>query len=232
VPAREAEWSETAKTVAIIVFPFIAFIGIFYILWMWLAGQQFINLWKKQYEDYLKELKQYAEQDNGNITPEHLEILNRKENLLQQTEASIIQTQTVFWNQLGRLAELAIWIVGTIAALYFAPAVIKKWADLIKGRGGTAKAMTYAGRCMAIEDYAAKGQTTLASVLATVTQNYFYTVDMPFMQAEIARYQQIVQTASGWMYYYALFMIQYYTIELQSIPFWFSMLPPLPPPPA
>jgi predicted PurR-regulated permease PerM len=223
---------ELAKTLAIILIPAGFLIAIFYLLWQWITGQQLINLWQKQYEDYVKELKQYAEQDNGNITPEHQEILNRKENLLQQTEASIMQTQTVFWNNLARLAELAIWIVGTITALYFAPAVIKKWADLIKGRGGTAKAMTYAARCIAIEDYATKGQTTLASVLATVTQNYFNTVDMPFMQAEIARYQQIAQTASGWMYYYALFMIQYYTIELSSIPYWLSMLPPLPPPPA
>jgi predicted PurR-regulated permease PerM len=224
---KEYEW---AKTLAIILIPGGILIAIFYLLWQWITGQQLINLWQKQYDDYVKELKQYAEQDNGNITPEHQEILNRKENLLQQTEASIIQTLTVFWNNLARLAELAIWIVGAITVLYFAPAVIKKWADLIKGRGGTAKAMTYAARCMAIEDYAAKGQTTLASVLATVTQNYFQTVDMPFMQAEIARYQQIAQTASGWMYYYALFMIQYYTIELSSIPYWFSMLPPLPPP--
>ena len=222
---------EWAKTLAIILIPGGFLIGIFYILWQWITGQQFINLWQKQYEDYVKELKQYAEQDNGNLTPEHMEILNRKENLLQQTEASIMQTQTVFWNNLARLAELAIWIVGAITALYFAPAVIKKWYDLIKGRGGTAKAMTYAARCMAIEDYAAKGQTTLASVLASVTQTYFHTVDMPFMQSEILRYQQIAQTATGWMYYYALFMIQYYTIELSSIPYWLSMLPPLPPPP-
>jgi predicted PurR-regulated permease PerM len=220
---------EWAKTLAIIVIPAAALVGIFYILWQWITGQQLINLWQKQYDDYVKELKQYAEQDNGNITPEHQEILARKENLLQQTEAGIMQALTTFWNQLGRLAELALGIVATIAAVYFAPAVIKKWADLIKGRGGTAKAMTYAARCMAIDDYAAKGQTTLASLLATVTSTYFNTIDMPFMQSEITRYQEIAQTASGWMYYYALFMIQYYTIELESIPYWLSMLPPLPP---
>jgi hypothetical protein len=221
---------EWAKTLAVILIPAGFLIGIFYLLWQWITGQQLINLWKKQYEDYVKELKQYAEQDNGNITPEHQEILNRKENLLQQTEASVVQTLTAFWNNLSRLAELAMWIVITIAILQFAPGIIKKWADLIKGRGGTAKAMTYAARCMLIEDIAAKGQTIMASVLFTSTQNYFQTVDMPFMQAEIERYKQIAQTASGWMYYYALFMMQYYTIELSSIPYWFSMLPPLPPP--
>ena len=229
MPKKEEKY-EWAKTLAIILVPAGALVGVFFILWQWITGQQLINLWKKQYDDYVKELKQYAEQDNGNITSEHQEILSRKENLLQQTEASIVQTLTQFWNQLARLAELAISIVAAIAAIYFAPAVIQKWADLIKGRGGTAKAMTYAARCMAIEDYAAKGQTTLASVLATVTQSYFNTVDMPFMQSEITRYQQIAQTATGWMYYYALFMIQYYTIELDAIPYWFSMLPPLPPP--
>jgi predicted PurR-regulated permease PerM len=227
--AKNENKYEWAKTLAVILIPVGALVGIFYILWQWLTGQQLINLWQKQYDDYVKELKQYAEQDNGNISPEHQEILNRKENLLQQTEAGIMQAITTFWNQLARLAELALWIVGTVAALYFAPAVIKKWLELIKGRGGTAKAMTYAARCMAIEDYAAKGQTTLASVLATITTAYFNNVDMPFMQSEILRYQQIAQTATGWMYYYALFMIQYYTIELSSIPYWLSALPPLPP---
>jgi predicted PurR-regulated permease PerM len=222
---------ELAKTLAVILIPAGFLIAIFYLLWQWITGQQLINLWQKQYEDYVNEFKQYAEQDNGNITPEHQEILNRKENILQQTEASIMQTLTVFWNNLFRLAELALWIATTYLAIKAAPDVIRKWADLIKGRGGTAKAMTYAARCVLIEDYAQKGQTTLASVLATITHNYFNTVDAPFMQAEIARYQQIAQTASGWMYYYALFMIQYYTIELSSIPYWFSMLPPLPPPP-
>jgi predicted PurR-regulated permease PerM len=228
--AEKKDKYEWAKTLAIILIPGGILIGIFYLLWQWITGQQLINLWKKQYEDYVKELKQYAEQDNGNITPEHQEILNRKENLLQQTEASVVQTLNAFWKNLNYYANLAFWIFWTIIGLIVAPTIAKKWADLFKDRGGTAKAMTYAARCALIEDIAAKGQTIMASVLFTSTQNYFQTVDMPFMQAEIERYKQIAQTTTGWMYYYALFMVQYYTIELSSIPYWFSMLPPLPPP--
>jgi hypothetical protein len=204
--------------------------GIFYLIYQYLGLSQLTNLWKKQYEDYIKELKEYNEQDKGNLTPEHLEILNRKSSLLQQTEASIVQTVTAFWTQLGKLAELAMGVAITVAILFFAPDIINKWKSLIAGKGGTAKAMSYIAICMTIEETAAKGEVIQASNLATVTQTYFATVDAPFMESEIARYQQIAQTVTGWMHYYALFMVQYYTLELQSIPYWFSMLPPLPPP--
>lgn len=221
--------SEVAKALAIVLVPIGAIIVIFYILYQWLTLSGLEKLWKKIYQDYLDELRKYAEEDQGNITPEHQTILDSKIKILQDVQASYLQAATSFWTNLSAFAEKFIIFTFAMLGLYFAPTIITKWKSLAKGKGGTAKSAEYIAICSMIDDLASKGQTVLASRLYTFYASYFNTVDAPFMQNEILRYQQIAQTATGWLYYYAQFIIQFYTLELVSIPLWFQALPPLPP---
>jgi hypothetical protein len=217
-----------AKAIQIILLPITVVIGVFYLLYQYFIGpvKAVADLWKQQYQDYVEELKRYSEEDQGNLTPEHLEILNKKTAMIQQTEATYISIT----NDLYGLAKTAMAIAFTMLGMYILPDIVKKWKGVVGDKAGTAKGMSYIAICSIIDDYAAKGQTLLASRLAAVTSTYFNTVDMPFMQAEIARYQQLLPTLTGWQYLYALFIIQYYTIELMAIPAWFAALTPLPPP--
>ncbi|MEM1551581.1 MAG: hypothetical protein QXH03_02790 [Candidatus Bathyarchaeia archaeon] len=217
-----------AKAIQIILLPITVVLGAFYILYQYFLGplKQVESLWKQQYEDYVKELQKFAEEDNGNLTPEHQTILDQKTRLMQQTEATYVSIT----NKIYGLAELFLKIAFGVLAIYILPDIIKKWKSITSGQAGTAKGMSYIAICTTIENLAAQGKTLLASRLLTTAQTYFETVDKPFMMSEITRLQQELAVLTGWQYIYALFLIQFYTLELSAIPYWFTQLPPLPPP--
>jgi len=190
------------------------------------------ELWKKQYDEYVRELMEYSEQTGGNLTADQKQILDGKVKLMQQTEATWAQIAAGIYGTIERMAEVALGVAVTILALKYAPDIIEKWKKLFeKDRMGTATGQAYAAVMCQIESMAAAGKITEASVLRTVMENYFNTVDAPAMQQAITQYQQQLTQLTGWQYLYALYMINWLQIELNSIPAWFAALPPLPPPP-
>lgn len=227
-PAEKREGikaGEVAKILVYVAVPIGALVVIYKILEMWFMGpiNAIKDLWKQQYDDYVSELKSYVEEDKGALTPEHQTILDRKTNVMQQTEATFTELAKSPWD----LLTLAVEIGGVVLAVYLAPTIIKKWMDLAKGKAATAKGMSYIAVCSMADDLASKGRLVEATALATTMQTRFYNIDLPFMQSQISYYQSLLPTLTGWQLLYAHFLIQTYTLEISSIPFFFSQLPPI-----
>ena len=184
------------------------------------------DLWKEQYSEYLKEVKQYNDQTNGNITSEQWKILDNKMKMMQQTEASIVQLANRIYDLAAMLVTLAIGVWAAVKI--FGPAIQAKWANYLQGNAGTSRGYGYIAVCGLVDDLAANGQLTNASVLKTSMMNQFQTVTLPEMTADLAYFQQQVTLTTGWEYLYCLYMIQWLQVEMVSIPAAFSMLPPLP----
>lgn len=186
------------------------------------------DLWKQQYDDYVRELKQYAEEDEGNLTTEHQTILDQKRKVIQQTEATFVQVSGGYYGILEYAITLLFATIGIYLSARYGPDIIAKWKGLIKkGDMQTAMGQQYVSACMMADDLAAQGLTSQATNLVTVMQNRFDTIDAPYMQSQISYYQSQLPNLVGWELLYAQFMIQAYQIELSMIPIWFTYLPPI-----
>ena len=181
------------------------------------------DLWKQQYEDWVNELIQYTNEDNGNLTAEHQTILDQKDKARQQTEATYVQIANNTQNLI--IEALAIVVAGA-TAFGLGKAVIDKWRSKGEGQVQTAKGQSYIMICMLAEDLVNKGYPTQATALVTTMQNRFNNIDAPYMQAQITYYQSQLPTLVGWELLYAQYMINAYQVELAAIPMWFQALPP------
>jgi len=224
--AQEKEVPWWAKALAYIVVP----IGVIFIIYKlisdWFLGplKAVEDLWKKQYDDYVKELKQFAEEDEGALTEEHQTILEGKRTQLSQTEKTYFQL-------VGRIDYWIGWIlvgVFTIIGAYVAPAIIKKWKDLVKsGDVQSEMGASYIAMCMIADDLAYNGYTSEAAALVTTINTRFENVDKPYMQAQIAYWQSQLPTLVGWELLYANYIITAYQTTINMVPIWLSYLPPI-----
>lgn len=184
------------------------------------------DLWSAQYSEYLKELKQYNDATGGNLTADQWAILNNKMKMMQQTEASIVQLANRIYDLAAMLVALGIGVWASVKV--FGPAIRAKWAGYLRGNAGTSTGYGYIAICAIVDDLAALGEVTTASVLKTSMMNQFQTVALPEMMSALAYFEQQVTLVTGWEYLYFLYMIQWLQIEILSIPALFNMLPPLP----
>lgn len=220
-----------AKTIVYVALPIGVLVLVYKLITDWLMGpvNAVKDMWKQQYEDFVDELVRYSEEDEGNLTPEHQTILYGDENgggkagLIQTTQRTLVQ---ILGDYMG-VIEFLIVVVFGVAALYYAPAIISKWKGLVKkGDAQTGIGQGYIAACMLADDLAAKGYPTQATALVTTMQNHFSIVATPFMQGQISYWQSQLPYLTGWQLIYAQFVIQAYTIELATIPIWFTYLPP------
>jgi hypothetical protein len=206
-------------------------VGVLVVVWKvlesWFMGpvNAVKDLWEKQYNDYVAELKSYSEADGGNLTAEHQTILEAKTKQIAQTEKTFAQ---VSGNWLMWLRDVVIVGIFTIAGYYFLKNVVLKWKGLVKsGDVQSEVGQGYIAMCMMIDDFAARGLITEASVLATVTARRFETVDSPYMNSQIAYWQSQLPNLVGWQLLYAQYIITAYQTTIMMVPIWFSYLPPI-----
>jgi uncharacterized membrane protein YagU involved in acid resistance len=223
---KPSPWTEVLKTLMLYVaLPIGILVVIYYVLKSWVMGpaNAVLDLWEKQYNDYVNELKQYSEADGGNLTPEHQTILEQKTKQMAQTEKTFMQVsgQTSWW--IG-----AIYVVAfAIAARILYPVVVDAWKKRVKsGDVQSEQGAAYLAMCMMVDDLAARGLTLEATRLATVVSSRFYNVDAPYMQQQIAYYQSLLPTLTGWELLYASYIITAYQVTLQMVPVWMSYWPP------
>ena len=214
-----------SKLMLYVGLPIGVLVTVYYVLVNWFMGpvNAVKDLWEKQYNDYVAELKQYSEQDKGNLTAEHQTILARKENMIVQTEKTFAQVSGRWDYWIG----VVLAGVFTIAGLYLLPSIISKWKGLVKkGDVQSEMGQGYIAMCMMVDDLAARGLTTEATVLATVVSTRFSEVDAPYMQGQIAYYQSVLPTLTGWELLYASYIITAYQVTLQMVPVWMTYWPP------
>ncbi len=220
---REFPW--WVKAIVYVAVPVGVIIVVYKLISDWLMGpiNAIKDLWQRQYNDYVAEMKEYAEK--GLITsPDYQEVLNRKSTAIQQTEKSYVQLSM---NLQATITTCVAIIVAGLATVGIAREIIDKWSKRVSGQAQTAKGQDYVCVCALAEDLAARGKLTEASGLVTAMQNYFNTVDAPFMKQQISYYQSILPTLTGAELLYANFLINAYTTELAAIPVWFASLPPI-----
>jgi hypothetical protein len=207
-------------------------VGVLVVVWKvlesWFMGpvNAVKDLWEKQYNSFVDELKRYAEEDKGDLTTEHQTILEGKEKMIAQTEKTYAQVSGRFDYWIGVIIGAGVFL---IAAKYILPDVIRAWKGRVKtGDVQSELGQGYIVMCMMIDDFAARGLTTEASVLATVTARRFETVDAPYMNSQIAYWQSQLPNLVGWQLLYAQYIITAYQTTIMMVPIWFSYLPPLP----
>ncbi|MEM2385423.1 MAG: hypothetical protein QXO67_00420 [Candidatus Bathyarchaeia archaeon] len=214
-----------AKTIIYVAVP----IGVLVIIWKviesWFMGpvNAVKDLWEKQYNDFVKELKQYAEQDKGNLTAEHQTILEQKRSQIAQTEKTFAQVSGRWDYWIGYILLGVFTIIGA----YVAPAIISKWKGILKkGDVQSEVGQGYIAMCMMADDLAARGMLSEAATLTTVIATRFNNVDAPYMQQQIAYWQSQMPTLVGWELLYASYIITAYQVTLTMVPVWISYLPP------
>lgn len=230
--AKSAWVDVLSKLVLYVGIPIGVLILVYKVITDWLMGpvNALKDLWWKQYEDFVRELKEYSEEDNGNLTPEHQTILygsgeknGGKAGILLNTERSIVNIS----KNTSLLPDWAYWIIFGIILAYVAPPILKKWKDFIKKNDvQSGMGQAYIATCMLADDFANKGYIDIATNLTTVLQERFNTIDAPYMQSQITYYQSQLPNLVGWELLYAQWIIQAYQIELVNIPIWFTYLPP------
>jgi len=216
-----------AKTLLYIGLPIGALIVVYKIVSDWLSGplNGVKELWQQQYNDYIKELKEFSEETGGNLTSEQLIILDRKEKAMKQTEQTYVQ---IAQNTYGLLATCFGIAVAGLIAYGLLSKVVSKWQSKTQGQVQTTIGQGYIAALALADDLAERGYTTQATVLATTVRGQFNILHAPFMQTEITRFQNLIPTLTGWELFYAQYMVNAYTVELAAIPIWFTYLP-LPP---
>jgi hypothetical protein len=218
---KEVPW--WVKAIVYVAVPVGVIVAAYKIISDWLMGpiNALRDLWQKQYNDYVAEMKEYA--DKGLITnPDYQEILNRKSSSMQQTEKSYVQLSM---NLQATITTCVAIVVAGLAIVGISRAIIDKWTKKTSGQVQTATGQGYIAACALAEDLAARGKLTEATGLVTAMQNYFNAVDAPFMQQQISYYQSMLPNLTGAELLYANFMITAYTTELAAIPVWFASLP-------
>lgn len=217
------------KTIVYIAVPIGVLVLAYKLIMDWLMGpvNAVKDLWQKEYEDYVAELKQYSKEDGGNLTAEHQTILDQKTKVVQQTEATLVQITGQYYGIIEYAITLGFVVIVGYLSVTHGPEIIAKWKGLVKkGDVQTGKGQGYIAVCMLADDLAAQGYTSQATALVTTMLNRFNTVDAPFMQSQIAYYQSQLPLLVGWQLLYAQFVIQAYTTELATIPIWWTYLPP------
>jgi hypothetical protein len=220
---QEVPW--WVKALVYVAVPVGIIVAAYKIITDWLMGpiNALKDLWQKQYNDYVAEMKEYAEK--GLITsPDYQEILNRKNSAMQQTEKSYAELSM---NLQGTIVTCVAIVVAGLTVIGVAKTIADTWLKRTSGQVQTAKGQAYVTTCVLAEDLAARGKLTEATGLVTAMQNYFNAVDAPFMQQQISYYQSMLPNLTGAELLYANFMITAYTTELAAIPIWFASLPPI-----
>jgi len=215
-----------SKVVLYVALPIGVLVTVYYTLTNWFMGpvNAVKDLWEKQYNDYVAELKSYSEADGGNLTAEHQTILESKEKMIAQTEKTFAQVSGRWDYWIG----VVLAGVFAIAGLYLLPSIINKWKGLVKkGDVQSEVGQGYIAMCMAVDDFAARGLTTEATVLATVVSTRFSGVDAPYMQGQISYWQSQLPTLTGWQLLYASYIITAYQTTLAMVPVWMTYWPPL-----
>jgi hypothetical protein len=224
---KPSPWPEVLKTLMLYVaLPIGILVTIYYVLKNWFMGpvDAVKDLWEKQYNDYVNELKQYSEADGGNLTSEHQTILEGKSKQIAQTEKTFAQVSAnwTYW-----LRDVVYAGIFTIAGYYILKNIVLKWKNKVKpGDVQSEKGQGYIAMCMMVDDLAARGLTLEATRLATVVSSRFYEVDAPYMQQQIAYYQSVLPTLTGWELLYASYIITAYQVTLQMVPVWMTYWPP------
>ena len=223
----ERDWAEILKTLVLyLAVPIAAILIIYKIISDWLMGpvKAVEDLWKQQYDDFVAEAKQFAEEDGGALTEEHLSILDQKRQLIAQTEKTYVQLA----GRYDPLIYLAFAAGLTIVGFYVAPAIIKKWKGLVQsGDVQSEMGASYIALCMIADDLAYRGYTSEAAALATTITTRFENVDKPYMESQIAYWQNQLPTLVGWELLYAQYIISAYQTTITMVPIWLSYLPPM-----
>jgi hypothetical protein len=212
-----------AKTLLYIGLPIGALIVVYKLASDWLSGplNNVKELWQQQYNDYLKELKEFSEQTGGNLTTEQLTILDRKEAAMKQTQETYVQ---IAQGTYGLLATCFAIAVAGLVAFGLLSKVVNKWQSKTQGQVQSTIGQDYICALGIADDLAERGYTTQATALATTMKSQFASVYAPYMQAEITRFQNSIPTLTGWELMYASYMVNAYTVELAAIPIWFTYL--------
>jgi hypothetical protein len=213
------------KAVVYVAVPVGVIVAAYKIISDWLMGpvNALKDLWQKQYNDYVAEMKEYA--DKGLMSNEDYQtVLDRKSSSMQQTEKSYAQLSM---NLQATITECVAIVVAGLAIVGISKAIIDKWTKKASGQVQTAKGQGYIAACALAEDLAEKGKLTEATGLVTAMRDYFNTVDASFMQQQISYYQSMLPSLTGAELLYANFIITAYATELAAIPVWFASLPPI-----
>jgi hypothetical protein len=224
---KPSPWTEVLKTLMLYVaLPIGILVVIYYVLKSWITGpvDAIKELWWKTYQDWVNELKQYAEQDEGNLTPEHQTILEGKRGQIRSLEQTVAKLGGDLTSFVKEFVYVAFF---TILGYFILRDVIQKWKGRVKsGDVQSEMGETYIAMCMMVDDLAARGLTLEATRLATVVSSRFYNVDAPYMQQQITYYQSLLPTLTGWELLYANYIITAYQVTLQMVPVWMSYWPP------
>jgi hypothetical protein len=223
---KPSPWPEVLKTLMLYVaLPIGILVTIYYLLKSWFMGplNTIEKMWETEYTEYFKELKEFSEADGGNLTAEHQTILAKKEEDIKRKEQTIPQLGGNLNDWISRVTDY----IFIIALVFLLPSIITKWKGLVKkGDVQSEKGQAYIAMCMMVDDLAARGLTLEATRLATVVSSRFYNVDTPYMQQQIAYYQSILPTLTGWELLYASYIITAYQVTLQMVPVWMTYWPP------
>jgi len=222
--AEKSSLNVLGKVATYIILPIGVLVVIYKFLETWFMGpvNAIIELWKQQYDDYVMELKQFSEEDEGNLTAEHQQILEGKIKMIEQTEQTFAQVSGRWDYWIGIITAGAFAIIGA----YVLPSIVKKWKDIVKkGDVQGNYGQGYLAMCMMADDLAARGMTAAASALSTVIATRFNNIDAPYMQSQITYWQNMLPQLTGWQLLYAYYIIQAYQVTLVNVPTWMTYLP-------
>jgi len=226
------DWKEVLKTVVFyIVLPVGAIFFIYKIISDFLMGpfNTYKELWMKQYDEFIKELKQFAEEDEGALTEEHQTILfDGKLPLLRQTEKSMFEYGQGVFKTLDKYVSWFVeWVLGALS-VYVGWKIFKEWKEtrIKTGDVQSEQGAAYIAMCMIADDLADRGFTSYASALARTIATRFENIDKPYMESQIVYWQSQLPNLVGWQLLYANYIITAYQITINMVPIWISYLPP------
>ena len=220
------DWKEVLKTLMLyIALPIGALVIIYKLVSDWLLGpaKHIESLLEQAIEEYMIEAKQYAEEDQGALTEDHIMILDEKRKLIDQLQQTYIE-----------LTKMPDWLVNAIYIITFAvagrillPKIVEIWKGRVKsGDVQSEMGASYIALCMLADDLAERGYTSYASALANTIAMRFENVDKPYMESQIAYWQSQLPNLTGWQLLYANYIITAYQVTINMVPIWISYLPP------